>query len=132
MNAWSMIADEPLAVRLHLLTVLPAFVLGTWLILASRKGSPAHRLVGVIYMVLMAVTALVSIAVRSIQPPALSVIHLFVPLTLGSIAVAIWAARTGRISLHRRAMHGLYVGGLLVAGAFTFMPGRLLHRLFFG
>jgi uncharacterized membrane protein len=29
-------------------------------------------------------------------------------------------------------MFGLYIGGLLIAGALTFAPGRLMHRLFFG
>jgi len=29
-------------------------------------------------------------------------------------------------------MIGLYVGALLIAGAFTFLPGRLMHQIFFG
>jgi len=27
-------------------------------------------------------------------------------------------------------MIGLYVGGLLIAGGLTFLPGRIMHRLF--
>jgi uncharacterized membrane protein len=26
---------------------------------------------------------------------------------------------------------GVYIGGLIIAGAFTFYPGRLMYRLFF-
>jgi uncharacterized membrane protein len=29
-------------------------------------------------------------------------------------------------------MVGLYVGALLIAGALSFAPGRLMHRMFFG
>lgn len=129
---WSQIAAETMAVKLHLLTVLPAFVLGTWLIFASRKGSPPHRALGALYLVLMSATAVLTLGIRSIDPPGLSVIHLFVPLTLGSVIYALWAVRRGDIGGHRHAMLGLYIGGLLIAGAFTFSPGRLMYRLFFG
>jgi len=29
-------------------------------------------------------------------------------------------------------MLGVYFGGLVIAGALTLLPGRLLHRVFFG
>ena len=29
-------------------------------------------------------------------------------------------------------MRGLFAGGLVIAGAFTLLPGRLMHRLLFG
>ena len=41
-----------LLISLHLLTVLPAALLGAYL-LASRKGTPRHRALGKGYMVLM-------------------------------------------------------------------------------
>lgn len=127
-----LIAAAPLAVKLHLATVLPAFALGTWLLLLSRKGSPAHRVAGAIYLILMGLTAVDALFVRSLDPPHLSVVHLFVPLTLVSAVAALWAIRRGNVRAHRAWMLGLYVGGLLVAGAFTLAPGRLLHRIFLG
>jgi uncharacterized membrane protein len=45
---------------------------------------------------------------------------------------ALWNVRRGNIRGHRNAMLGLYWGGLLIAGGLTLLPGRLLHRLFFG
>jgi len=48
------------------------------------------------------------------------------------LPVAIWAARTGRISTHERVMKGLFLGGLVIAGAFTFVPPRILGRMVFG
>ena len=132
MRAWQMVAQAGWAVQLHLLTVVPAFAIGTWMIFVSRKGARPHRAWGTVYMSLMVATAIAAIFVRDIHPPHLSPIHLFVPLTLGSVAVALWAVRRGRISTHRNAMIALYVGGLLIAGTFTFTPGRLLHRMFIG
>jgi uncharacterized membrane protein len=29
-------------------------------------------------------------------------------------------------------MWGVYVGGILVAGALAFMPGRVMHQMVFG
>ena len=29
-------------------------------------------------------------------------------------------------------MRGLYFGGLIIAGLLTFLPGRIMHRMFFG
>jgi uncharacterized membrane protein len=43
---------------------------------------------------------------------------------------ALWNVRRGNIRGHRNAMLGLYVGGLLIAGSLTLLPGRLLHHVF--
>jgi len=40
-------------------------------------------------------------------------------------------ARTHRVRPHRHMMTGLVGGGLFIAGAFTFVPGRLMWRVFF-
>src|SRR5437879_11267115 len=37
------IRDASLAIHIHLATVIPAFLLGTWLIFFSRKGARPHR-----------------------------------------------------------------------------------------
>ena len=79
----------------------------------------------------MLVTAITTFFIRSINPGHLSPIHLFIPLTLFGVFAALWNGRRGNISGHRAAMLGLYVGGLLIAGGFTLLPGRLLHHVFF-
>ena len=127
-----LLAAEPLAVKIHLLTVIPAFAIGTWLIFASRKGSPVHRALGFVYLALMTVTAVATFFIRSIIPGSLSPVHLFIPLTLFGVFGALWNVRRGNIKGHRNAMLGLYFGGLLIAGALTLLPGRLLHHVFFG
>jgi uncharacterized membrane protein len=126
------IATASLAIKIHLATVLPAFAIGTWLIFASRKGSPTHRALGVTYLTLMTVTAASTFFIRSIWPGSLSPVHLFIPLTLFGVVGALFHIRRGNIRRHRNAMLGLYVGGLLIAGSLTLLPGRLLHGVFFG
>ena len=129
------VLDAPFAVKLHLVTVVPAFLIGTWLIFVSRKGAPVHRAFGAIYLVLMTVTAITTLFVHQLMPGSpffgLSPVHLLVPLTLFAVISALWAARRHDIAGHRRAMIILYVGGMLIAGGLTFLPGRILHRVFF-
>src|SRR6202035_1576684 len=120
------------AIKIHLVTVIPAFVIGTWLIFFSTKGARWHRALGAVYLTLMTVTAVATFFIRSIDPGHLSFIHLFIPLTLFGVGAALWNVRRGNIKGHRSAMLGLYVGGLLIAGGLTLLPGRLLHNVFFG
>jgi uncharacterized membrane protein len=47
-------------------------------------------------------------------------------MTLISIPLAVIAIRNGNVIRHRGAMTGMYIG-LVVAGAFAFLPGRLLY-----
>ncbi len=119
---------------LHLGTVFPAFLIGTFLLL-NRKGTPAHKVLGKIYMSLMLVTALVTLFMSAGVGPTLlghfGFIHLFSFLVFYSVPTAYLALRAGNIKKHR-GMIGLYVGGILIAGGFTFVPGRLLHSWLIG
>ena len=129
---WLLLAQAPLAIKLHLATVLPAFAIGTWQIFFSRKGSAMHRSLGALYLSLMTVTAITTFFIRSIGVGRLSALHLFIPLTLYGVFGALWNIRRGNIRGHRNAMLGLYWGGLVIAGSLTLLPGRLLYRVFFG
>jgi len=119
----------------HLATVVPAFGIGTWL-MVRRKGTMHHRRLGHAYLMLMLATALVSLFMGATIGPRFfghfGYIHTFSLLTLVSVPIAYFAARSGQVALHRNTMIGLYVGGLLIAGSFAFMPGRLLHGWLLG
>jgi uncharacterized membrane protein len=41
-------------------------------------------------------------------------------------------ARRHRVEKHRKAMIAIFVGALVVAGLFTFWPGRIMHAVLFG
>ena len=118
---------------LHLATVVPALVLGG-IMLARRKGDRPHRLMGRAYAALMVATALSSFWIgrpgTGIAGSGYSFIHIFSVWTLICIPWAIHTARTGNIQSHKGIMTGLYVG-LVVAGLFTMIPGRLLGDLVF-
>lgn len=128
---WSLLTSAPVAIQIHLVTVVPAVFLGAWLLFLSRKGGKSHRLVGFLYMALMTITAITSLFIQSIRPGHFTWVHLFIPLTLWGVGSALWAIRRRDIAQHKKAMYGLYIGGLLIAGGFTLYPGRLLHRFFF-
>jgi len=126
------IRDASLAIHIHLATVIPAFLLGTWLIFFSRKGARPHRAIGAAYLALMTITASAAIFIRELRPGSFSPFHLFVLLTYSSVFRAMWSLRRKNIRGHQRAMIGLYIGGLLIAGSLTFLPGRIMYRVFFG
>ena len=126
-----LVADASPAIQIHLATVIPAFLIGTWLIFLSTKGARYHRLLGVVFLSLMAVTALTTLFIRTINPGGFSFIHLFIPLTLFGIWRTISSLRKGNIRGHRNSMLALYFGAIVIAGGFTFLPGRLMHAIVF-
>ncbi len=120
---------------MHLLTVMPAFLIGTHLMFA-RKGSRHHKAIGRIYLLLLFATSVVTLFMPAAVGPRLlghfGYTHLLSVLALITVPVGYYAARTHRVALHRYNMIGLYVGGILIAGFFAFMPGRMLHAWLFG
>jgi uncharacterized membrane protein len=125
--------QAPLAIQIHVATVVPAFLIGTWLILVSRKGGPRHRLLGWVYLGLMTITAVAAIFIAPhIGPTVLGFgpIHLFVALVFIGIYNAIQGVRRHDIHRHAGAMIGVYVGAILIAGGLTFLPGRIMHEVF--
>jgi len=122
---------------LHLITVVPAFLIGTLLIFSKRKGSlthKTHKLLGKIYLVLLLITALISLFMPAALGPTLlgrfGWIHLLSVVTLITVFTAYFNARNGNIKTHRNQMVGLYFGGIILAGSFSFLPGRMLHSWF--
>jgi len=126
----------PLAVRIHVATVLPAFALGTWQIFLSRKGAPFHRALGYVYLALMTVTAIDTLFIHALMPHGpfggFSPIHLLVGLTLFGVVGALRGAWTHHIALHRGAMLGVYIGGILIADTLALLPGRIMRAVVFG
>jgi uncharacterized membrane protein len=118
----------------HLLTVVPCFFLGT-IVLLIKKGTTTHKLLGRTYMVLMLITASITLFMPADVGPTLwnhfGWIHSFSFLTLYTVPTAYWAIKKGNVKAHKRKMILLYFGALVIAGGFTLAPGRYLHELFF-
>ncbi len=129
-----MITAPSLTVWTHLAAALAAAALALTVLL-RRKGTTSHVLLGRIWVGLMVTVALGSFWIQ--RSGSLSWIHGLSAFTLFSLTVAIFHARryrTMRAVAHRYAHAGWMIGtfsGALIAGAFAFAPGRLLHALVF-
>ncbi|MDT0538842.1 MULTISPECIES: DUF2306 domain-containing protein [Croceitalea] len=119
----------------HLITVVPCVFLGAYVLLA-KKGTSVHRFLGKIYMILMLITGLITLFMPALVGPQFlghfGWIHLFSFLTIYTVPTAYTAIRKGNVRAHKRKMVLLYIGAILIAGGFTFAPGRYLNELFFG
>lgn len=117
-------------IQVHVLTVFYALLVGPIQFLLP-KGSGLHRVLGWTWALAMLTTAVTSLFIREINHGAFSPIHIFSVWTLVSLPLAVWFARTGKISSHRSTMIGLYIG-LVIAGLLAIAPGRLIWDMFFG
>jgi uncharacterized membrane protein len=130
MNSFGrLLAQHPL-VFVHLVGALTAIALGA-VLLWRRKGTTAHRTLGRAWVAAMGTAALTSAFIRSdfsFAVAGFSPIHLLTALVLVQLPRGVWYARQGRIEAHRQTMRGLYIGGCVVAGMFTLLPGRFLGQ----
>jgi uncharacterized membrane protein len=133
-NTMAVQGEMNLPIIIHLATVIPAVPLGAY-VLWRKKGDAMHRLLGKLWVMLMVVTAIASFWIgepdTGIRGTGLSFIHLFTVLVLVSVPLGIWSIRIGDVAGHQKAMQGIYIG-LIVAGLFSFIPGRILGSLVFG
>ena len=76
----------PFIVQAHVATVVPAALLGAWLIAFSRKGLRWHRALGAMFLILMVTTAIIALFIHRRMPASpvlgMSPTHLFVPFVL--------------------------------------------------
>jgi len=123
--------DAPVAIQIHVAAVVPAALLGAHL-LVRPKGTPRHHLLGKIWLVLMVVTALSSFFIHQINMfYGFSPIHLLSLFVLFGCWGAIANARKHNIDAHKRIVRSLYFGGIVGAGGFTFLPGRIMSKVAF-
>lgn len=127
----SVLAEAPLPIRVHVAGAVSALVIGT-VLLIGVKGTTLHRTLGWGWVAAMATTAVSSFFIHRINPDGFSFIHLISGWTVIALPMAVYAARKHRVKAHRRGMVGLFVGGLLVAGVLSFLPGRLMWQVVFG
>lgn len=60
-----------------------------------------------------------------------SPIHLLSIMVLVLLPIAVVSANRHDVRRHCRTMIGIFSGGLVVAGLFTFVPGRIMHAVIF-
>lgn len=121
------------AIQIHAFTASLAVPVGGF-VLWRKKGTALHKLFGRAWVVLMfiaATSALFIHEIRLIGP--FSPIHLFTIFTYVALFNGLRAIIVHNdVARHRGNMQGLYVGALLLAGAFTLLPGRRMNAVLFG
>jgi uncharacterized membrane protein len=127
----SLVAAAPWQIKLHLTAALLALGIGI-VQMVGIKGNALHKVLGWTWVVVMGTTAVSSFFIRELNHGSLSLIHLLSGWTIIALPMAIVAIRRGKVAMHARLMMGLFLGGLIIAGLLTFIPGRLMWQVFFG
>lgn len=119
-------------IQLHVAAASAALVLGPLALYRTRRDV-LHKIVGYSWVMGMGVTALSSFWIHTfplIGP--FSPIHLLAVFALWSLFEGMRHVFAGRIRLHQEVLRSLYWRGLIVAGLFNFLPGRVTNRTVFG
>ncbi len=120
------------AIQLHAFAAMTAFALGV-VQLAAPKGTLPHRTIGWIWVVLMVAVSLSSFWIHELRTwREWSPIHLLSIFTLATLPLAVMHAWRHRVASHRNAMIAIFTGALVIAGLFTFVPGRIMYAVVFG
>lgn len=126
------LANASLIIQIHTALAFGAVAL-TIAIFSLKKGSRYHRVMGWTWVIMMAALAISSFWISTIKLVGpFSPIHLLSIFVLWSLFTAVRSARNHRVADHKRNMQGLAFGALLIAGAFTFLPGRLMNAVLLG
>lgn len=123
--------DASPVIQLHAFAAMGAFALGI-VQLSAPKGTIPHRTIGWIWAIMMMTVAGTSLWIHEIKTfGPFSAIHALSIFTLITVPLAVFAARRHQVPRHRSAMIAIFVGAVVIAGLFTFMPGRIMHAVAF-
>ena len=124
--------SAPGVVQLHAFAAMAAIAWGGIQLLLP-KGNFRHRMMGYGWAALMLLIASSSLFIHTIRSwGPFSAIHFLSIFVLAIMPLAAWRARRGLMKGHRRTMISIFVFALIVAGFFTFAPGRIMHAVLFG
>jgi len=119
------------AIQIHAAAAIAAFVLGG-VVLFRRKGGKVHMALGRAWVLLMLTVVFSSFFIHTINLWGIwSPIHLLSVGTFFSLIYGFAAIRRRNIEVHKRVMQSTYLGALIIAGFFTFLPGRIMHEVLF-
>lgn len=122
--------ESGVAIQVHVAAAVLTLAIGTGLMFAP-KGFRFHRTAGWAWVASMAVTAGSSFFITAIFQTHYSPIHALSAWTMIGLPMGIAAIKRRDIASHRKAMTDMFVGGMLLAGLFSLLPGRMLWHVFF-
>ncbi|WP_370339066.1 M28 family peptidase [Parvularcula marina] len=129
----------PWHIQLHAVAALTALFLGI-IQFAAPKGTLPHRIIGPIWAILMTIVILTAIFIIRPRAPGepflqhFTFIHyIFIPVSTWGLIGGLYHVFKGGPNMKKHAgpFFGLFLGGLIIAGFFTFMPGRIMHDVLF-
>ena len=118
------------AVHIHVAAALMTLGIGVFLLMAP-KGFTLHRTFGWLWVVSMAFTAGSSFFITAIFQSHFSPIHALSAWVMLGLPMGIAAIRRRDVARHRKAMTDMFTGGMVIAGLFSLLPGRLIWHVFF-
>ena len=122
----------PFAVQLHVYAALAAIILGI-VQFAARKGTLNPRVIGWIWIVLLATICLSAFGIRgSLFIGPVSVFHVIALYTLWSLFMGARAAMKGNVPDHKSYMIWIFGLSLIVSAVLAFAPGALLYDVVAG
>lgn len=131
---WTPLFEAPWFLQVHAIAAMAGFVLGAIQLIAP-KGTLPHKVIGVIWLVLLALVAGTSwMTIWMFEIIRFSPIHILSAITTwGLIGGIRHLFQTGEnFKKHAGPFRAIFIFGLLIAGVFTFMPGRIMHEVVFG
>ncbi len=119
-------------IQVHAFAAVAALLLGSIQLMAP-KGTLPHRVIGWTWVALMATIGITAFFIHQIRFwGQWSPIHLLAVYVLVMLPLGVLRARRHDVSSHRKTMVGLFIGGLVIAGLFTIVPGRIMYHVVFG
>lgn len=117
-------------VQLHFSTAILAVIIGL-VIFSLPKGRGWHTVAGWSWVIAMGTTAISSFWLHGLNGGGFSWIHGLSAWTMVGLPMGIYFARRKKIKQHASNMKGMFFGGMVIAGLFAFLPGRLSWTLLF-
>ncbi len=118
------------AIQIHVVGAIATFAIGL-VLLSAPKGFRLHKTLGWTWVLSLAVTAISSFFITGLMGSSYSPIHALSAWTMIGLPFGIAAIRRRDLKKHRDTMTGMFVGGMAIAGLFSFLPGRLMWDIFF-
>ena len=119
-----------LTTQIHVAAAMSALFIGSAILIAP-KGLRFHKTMGWAWVAAMMVTAISSFFLTGLMGSSLSPIHALSAWTMIAAPFGIAAIRRRDIRQHRQSMTGMFIGALVIAGLFAFLPGRLMWSMVF-
>ncbi len=118
-------------VQLHVAAALLALILGAWQFL-GRKGTLPHRVVGWVWIVLLAALCITSFFIPgSWHIGPVSVFHVLSVYTLWALYMGARAARAGEVADHKSYMSWLYGLSVVLSAVIAVASGGVLYQVVF-